>query len=114
VVFFPCVRLSVGVDVASAATKRTARPARIDRVIVTGASSGIGFDAARRFLAEGARVIINGRDATKSYRARLELDHADRVIASSPASCALRVRCAIARSILGIILSWEALWQIRS
>jgi NAD(P)-dependent dehydrogenase (short-subunit alcohol dehydrogenase family) len=42
---------------------------RIDRVIVTGASSGIGFDIARRFLELGARVIINGRDEAKLARA---------------------------------------------
>ena len=34
---------------------------KIDRVIITGASSGIGFDLAARFLAEGSRVVINGR-----------------------------------------------------
>lgn len=55
--------------------------ARIDRVIVTGASSGIGFDVARRFLAEGSRVVINGRDAAKLERAREALGHADRVVA---------------------------------
>src|SRR5690349_18247879 len=55
--------------------------ARIDRVIVTGASSGIGFDVAKRFLAEGSRVIINGRDAAKLERAREALGHADRVVA---------------------------------
>lgn len=55
--------------------------ARIDRVIVTGASSGIGFDVARRFLAEGSRVIINGRDAAKLESAREALGHADRVVA---------------------------------
>lgn len=55
--------------------------ARIDRIIITGASSGIGFDAARRFLAEGSRVIINGRDAAKLERAREALGHADRVVA---------------------------------
>jgi NAD(P)-dependent dehydrogenase (short-subunit alcohol dehydrogenase family) len=53
---------------------------RIDRVVVTGASSGIGFDAARRFLAEGSRVIVNGRDPEKLERARVELGHADRVV----------------------------------
>ena len=37
----------------------------IDRVIVTGASSGIGFDIARAFLEAGSRVIVNGRDEAK-------------------------------------------------
>ncbi len=54
---------------------------RIDRVIVTGASSGIGFDVAKRFLAEGSRVIINGRDADKLERARKALDASERVFA---------------------------------
>ena len=55
--------------------------ARIDRIIITGASSGIGLDAARRFLAEGSRVIINGRDAARLERAREALGHPDRVVA---------------------------------
>ncbi len=54
---------------------------RIDRVIVTGASSGIGFDIARRFLAEGSRVIINGRDEDKLERARRALGSSERVFA---------------------------------
>jgi NAD(P)-dependent dehydrogenase (short-subunit alcohol dehydrogenase family) len=58
---------------------------RIDRVIVTGASSGIGFELARRFLAEGSRVVVNGRDPEKLARARDELAAAagggDRVFA---------------------------------
>jgi NAD(P)-dependent dehydrogenase (short-subunit alcohol dehydrogenase family) len=45
---------------------------RIERVIITGAGSGIGFDLARRFLAEGARLVINGRDPDKLERARLD------------------------------------------
>jgi NAD(P)-dependent dehydrogenase (short-subunit alcohol dehydrogenase family) len=54
---------------------------RSGRAIVTGASSGIGFDVARRFLAEGYRVVINARDADKLDRARERLGHADRVVA---------------------------------
>lgn len=40
----------------------------IERVVVTGASSGLGLDIARRFLAEGARVIMSGRDGAKLAR----------------------------------------------
>lgn len=40
----------------------------IERVVVTGASSGLGLDIARRFLAEGSRVIMNGRDGAKLAR----------------------------------------------
>ncbi|MDB4976782.1 MAG: glucose dehydrogenase [Myxococcaceae bacterium] len=54
---------------------------RIERVIITGASSGIGFDLAKRFLREGSRVLINGRDPEKLERARLELGSAERVFA---------------------------------
>jgi NAD(P)-dependent dehydrogenase (short-subunit alcohol dehydrogenase family) len=54
---------------------------RIDRVIVTGASSGIGFDLAQRFVAEGSRVVINGRDAEKLERARQSLGADGRVVA---------------------------------
>ena len=54
---------------------------RIDRVIVTGASSGIGFDLAARFLAEGSRVVVNGRDPRKLEEAREKLGPKDRVYA---------------------------------
>jgi NAD(P)-dependent dehydrogenase (short-subunit alcohol dehydrogenase family) len=37
----------------------------IERVLVTGASSGLGLAIARRFLAEGSRVILNARDPQK-------------------------------------------------
>ena len=39
--------------------------ASIDRVIVTGASSGIGFDVARLFLEAGSRVVIYNTDLFK-------------------------------------------------
>ena len=41
---------------------------RIDRVVITGASSGIGFDMARRFLAEGSQLLINARNPRSSRR----------------------------------------------
>lgn len=37
--------------------------------VVTGGSSGIGFATAERFTAEGARVVISGRDPEKLRRA---------------------------------------------
>jgi NAD(P)-dependent dehydrogenase (short-subunit alcohol dehydrogenase family) len=56
--------------------------AGIERVIVTGASSGIGFAVARQFLAAGSRVLINARDEAKLGRARVELGApGDRLIA---------------------------------
>jgi NAD(P)-dependent dehydrogenase (short-subunit alcohol dehydrogenase family) len=52
---------------------------RIDRVIVTGASSGIGFDLARTFLAAGSRVLLNGRDPEKLHSAAERLAAPGRV-----------------------------------
>jgi NAD(P)-dependent dehydrogenase (short-subunit alcohol dehydrogenase family) len=44
-----------------------------ERVIITGASSGLGLDIAARFLAEGASVLINARDPGKLARTREQL-----------------------------------------
>ena len=54
---------------------------RIDRVVITGGSSGIGFDMARRFLAEGSQVLLNGRDPEKLERARHRLEGGGKVVA---------------------------------
>ncbi|MGK3999396.1 SDR family NAD(P)-dependent oxidoreductase [Sorangium sp. So ce1024] len=54
---------------------------RIDRVVITGASSGIGLDLARRFLAEGSSLVLNGRDPDKLDRVRRSLDGGARVVA---------------------------------
>ena len=35
--------------------------------VVTGGSSGIGLATARRFLAEGARVLVTGRDQEPTW-----------------------------------------------
>ncbi|MGC2288486.1 MAG: SDR family oxidoreductase [Thermoplasmata archaeon] len=39
------------------------------RVLITAASQGIGFAAARAFLGEGARVVVNGSSATRLAKA---------------------------------------------
>jgi NAD(P)-dependent dehydrogenase (short-subunit alcohol dehydrogenase family) len=52
---------------------------RIDRVVITGGGSGIGLDAARRFLAAGSRVLLNGRDKAKLERAAASLGGGDRI-----------------------------------
>jgi 3-oxoacyl-[acyl-carrier protein] reductase len=43
------------------------------RAVVTGGSSGIGFETARQLLEEGVRVLITGRDEKKLGRARDDL-----------------------------------------
>ena len=53
--------------------------ARIDRVIVTGAGSGMGLDVARRFLERGSHVVLNGRDKAKLETAAAAFGAGDRV-----------------------------------
>ena len=77
---------------------------RIDRVIITGAGSGIGLDMARAFLARGSRLVVNGRDADKLERARRSLGDPARIFAvpghvGDPATA--RALAAAARERLG-------------
>jgi NAD(P)-dependent dehydrogenase (short-subunit alcohol dehydrogenase family) len=60
-------------------TKTLARHS--ERVIITGASSGIGRELARRWAAEGARLVLNARDAVALARVCAELGDPDRVVA---------------------------------
>jgi len=45
-----------------------------DRIcLVTGSTAGIGLETARLLVAEGARVVINGRDGDRAEQARAEV-----------------------------------------
>src|SRR2546423_11873951 len=45
-----------------------------DRIcLVTGSTAGIGLETARQLVAEGARVVVNGRDAHRAEQARIEV-----------------------------------------
>ena len=52
------------------------------RVLITGASRGIGLATAKAFLSAGARVAINGRSDSSVSKALGELDAGDRVVAA--------------------------------
>ena len=52
-------------------------------VVVTGSSRGIGREIARLALDAGARVVLNGRDATRLESTRVALGHTDRTLAIS-------------------------------
>jgi NAD(P)-dependent dehydrogenase (short-subunit alcohol dehydrogenase family) len=45
-------------------------------VVVIGGSAGIGFETARRARAEGAKIVLTGRDPERLRRAAVELDAA--------------------------------------
>src|SRR4051794_16299813 len=60
-----------------------------DRVcLVTGSTSGIGLETAKLLAAEGARVVVTGRNADRVERARAESGAAAGVVAalSDPAA----------------------------
>src|SRR5512145_1353792 len=72
-------------------------------VVVTGAAAGIGAAAARRFVAEGARVVLGDVDAAGAEALARELDAglgvavARAVDVSDPAAVEALVAAAVAR-----------------
>jgi len=57
-------------------------------VLVTGGSSGIGLAAAQAYAAQGARVVITGRDAAALEKARAEIGRNTLAIRNDAASVA--------------------------
>jgi NAD(P)-dependent dehydrogenase (short-subunit alcohol dehydrogenase family) len=53
--------------------------------VVTGSTMGIGFEVARRFLEEGAHVMVNSRDPERVKRACEALGGDQERIAGHPA-----------------------------
>ena len=64
------------------------------RALITGGTTGIGLETARRFLQEGARLAITGRDPTTLEAARKELGGEVLVIPSDAASVSAQPRLA--------------------
>ena len=73
-------------------------------VLVTGGSSGIGLAAAQAYAAEGARVVITGRDQVALDQARSSLGHAAVAIRNDAGSVASAKALADALSTQGIRL----------
>lgn len=58
------------------------------RALITGGTTGIGFATAKRFLAEGAQVLVTGWDEDNLARARTELGKAVQIIRSDAGDAA--------------------------
>src|ERR1700683_2952156 len=70
------------------------------QVLVTGGTTGLGFAIAERFLREGARVVVTGRDEELGSRAQAKLGDAGQIWfvaadAGDPAALARSVDVAV-------------------
>jgi 3-oxoacyl-[acyl-carrier protein] reductase len=104
-----------------------------DRIcLVTGSTAGIGLETARLLVAEGARVVINGRDADRAEQARAEVGAAFAVAADLSQAGAAAALVAETASALGPVQclvnnvgdayqaafeeltdeQWEEMWQL--
>lgn len=71
------------------------------RVVITGGTSGIGLEAARHALAEGARVLVTGSSQGSVDRALADLDGAEGIVADVRDLAALGGLAQAARERLG-------------
>jgi NAD(P)-dependent dehydrogenase (short-subunit alcohol dehydrogenase family) len=71
--------------------------------LVTGSTRGIGRATAARFAAEGARVVVNGRDDDTSVKVAAELPNAIGIGADVSDLQSVRALCTRARDELGTI-----------
>src|SRR3546814_10332618 len=69
------------------------------RVLVTGGTAGIGLAIARRALADGARVVIAGRNPARGSAALARLDNRQAYFV--PGAAGEPVSCAIGRAHVG-------------
>ncbi len=77
------------------------------RVLVTGASSGLGLAMARALAEAGARVALGGRDETRLTQARRSLPGRDLDILALPLD--VRDSASIARAVATIEERWDGL-----
>lgn len=66
------------------------------RTLITGGTSGIGLETARRFLAEGARVVVTGNHPDRLAAAQAELGKDVLVLRADSASVGEQQRLALA------------------
>src|ERR1700750_1897590 len=100
-----------------------------DRVcLVTGSTAGIGLETARMLAAEGARVIVTGRDAARVERAQQEAgaaagiaaslsnaEHAERLVAEAgPVDCLVNNVGEAYQTAFADLTDeqWDAMWQL--
>jgi NAD(P)-dependent dehydrogenase (short-subunit alcohol dehydrogenase family) len=77
------------------------------RIVITGASRGVGFETTRLFLAEGAEVLGVGRDAARLEAARKSLDAGGRQLTTLAAD--LRDPASAAHLAAAVTERWGAL-----
>jgi NAD(P)-dependent dehydrogenase (short-subunit alcohol dehydrogenase family) len=104
------VGLAAGLGAAIMATRLSRTRLRIsfdERVVViTGGSRGLGLVLARRFVDEGARVVLLARDMEELERARLELEARGRGTVMT-LRCDVRRRTDVRAAIDAVVKRWR-------